>query len=132
MANNDLLVQSGLQNLQVQAEANQQRVSKQEPVNVVPEAEVEAKQEGVISALSQEQQQENKEALQEKVAQLNDHMQSLNRSLQFSIDEVSGETIVKVIDAETKELVRQIPSQEVIDARNAVEQYRGILLKTKV
>ena len=134
MANNDLLVQSGYQNLQVQAEANQQRVSKQEPVNVVPEAEaeVEAKQEGVVSALTQEQQQENKEALQEKVAQLNEHMQSLNRSLQFSIDEVSGETIVKVIDAETKELVRQIPSQEVIDARNAVEQYRGILLKTKV
>jgi flagellar protein FlaG len=70
--------------------------------------------------------------LDNKVAQLNDYMQNLNRSLQFQVDEQSGDTVIKVIDSETRETVRQIPSQEVLDARNAVDKYKGILLEAKV
>lgn len=50
----------------------------------------------------------------ETVANLNDYMQDIRRSLQFSMDEESGRTIITVIDAETKEVIRQIPSDEVL------------------
>jgi flagellar protein FlaG len=58
-------------------------------------------------------------------------MQNLNRSLQFSVDDESGDTVIKVVDSETEELVRQIPSEEILRARNAIEKYRGILLETQ-
>jgi flagellar protein FlaG len=70
--------------------------------------------------------------LQEKVTELNDYMQNFNRSLQFTVDDSSGDTVVKVIDSNTDEVVRQIPSQALLDARNAAEKYRGILLEVKV
>jgi flagellar protein FlaG len=70
--------------------------------------------------------------LQEKVTELNDYMQNFNRSLQFTVDDSSGDTVVKVIDSDTDEVVRQIPSQDLLDVRNAAERYRGILLEVKV
>jgi uncharacterized FlaG/YvyC family protein len=71
----------------------------------------------------------SKEEVRESVASLNQHMQNLNRSLQFSVDETSGQTVVQVIDADTEELVRQIPAQELIDVKNALDKYRGLLFK---
>ncbi len=129
MANNDLLVRASPQTIQPRLESKQQEQVKQSSVDSLSETE----QSPVTKQVQQEEQQESQVGeLQEKVAQLNQHMQSLNRNLQFSVDEVSGDTVVTVVDAETEEVVRQIPSQEVLDARNAVEQYRGILLETKV
>ena len=49
------------------------------------------------------------EELQKVVEQLNQHVQMIQRDLQFSVDEDSGHTVVRVVNAETKELVRQIP-----------------------
>jgi len=130
MANNDLLVSSSLQNIRPKVESNKQDAVKQPSVDLVSKTAIEENDSQEVKPSGQKE--DSLEALQEKVSQLNEHMQSLNRSLQFSIDETSGDTVVKVIDAETKELVRQIPSQDVIDARNAVAEYRGILLETKV
>jgi len=43
------------------------------------------------------------------VAQMNEYIQSTQRDLRFSIDRESGETIVKVLDRQTQEVIRQIP-----------------------
>ena len=57
----------------------------------------------------------NSQAVQEKVqaavAQMNDYIQSTQRDLNFSYDAESGETIVKVLDRNTQEIIRQIPSE---------------------
>ncbi len=45
------------------------------------------------------------------VAQMNEYIQSTQRDLRFSIDEASGETIVKVLDRQTEEVIRQIPDE---------------------
>ena len=55
-----------------------------------------------------------REDVQGSVDKLNEMMQSVRRELQFSIDDDSGRTIIKVIDAETQEIVRQIPPEEVM------------------
>lgn len=49
--------------------------------------------------------------LQEAVSKLNEHAQSLQRSLEFGIDDDSGRSIITVIDSETREVIRQIPSE---------------------
>jgi flagellar protein FlaG len=114
--------------LQKQPETRQQAVTKVTPAFVVSEKQETA----AATSKNLEQQQERVEALQERVAELNDHMQNFNRSLQFTVDESSGDTVIKVIDSETDELVRQIPSQTLLDIRNAVDKYRGVLLEIKV
>jgi flagellar protein FlaG len=132
MANNDLLVQSSLPTLPKQAETKQQAAREVSPAVVV----LETQQTATATSQSLEQQelerQQRAEALQDKVTELNDYMQNFNRSLQFTVDDSSGDTVVKVIDSDTDEVVRQIPSQALLDARNAAEKYRGILLEVKV
>ena len=49
------------------------------------------------------------------VEELNQHFQDLpNTHLQFSMDDQSGEMVVKVMDVEKEEVIRQIPPEEVL------------------
>ena len=48
------------------------------------------------------------------VNQLNEYMEEAHRGLRFSVDDDSGRTVVRVIDTETDEVVRQIPSEEML------------------
>ncbi|MEM7082001.1 MAG: flagellar protein FlaG [Pseudomonadota bacterium] len=49
------------------------------------------------------------------VEKLAEHSRNLGRELQFEIDSDSGTTVVKVVDPETEEVVRQIPSEEAME-----------------
>lgn len=54
------------------------------------------------------------EELARAVNQLNGYMEETHRSLRFSVDDDSGRTIVRVIDTENDEVIRQIPSEEML------------------
>ncbi|MDJ0882353.1 MAG: flagellar protein FlaG [Gammaproteobacteria bacterium] len=56
----------------------------------------------------------NKVELREAVGQINDFVQKVQRDLSFSMDEGSGRTIIKVIDSDSGEVVRQIPNEQVL------------------
>lgn len=49
--------------------------------------------------------------LGEAVTRLNDYVQNVQRDLQFEVDMERGETIVRVVDNETQEVIRQIPDE---------------------
>ena len=61
-----------------------------------------------------EEKEASEQALGDAVKQLNSYVQSINRNLEFNIDKDSGQTVVKVIDAETDEMIRQIPNEEAL------------------
>ena len=65
------------------------------------------------AARSLPQEPVNSQAMQEKVqaavAQMNEYIQSTQRDLSFTYDPGSGDTIVKVLDRATQEVIRQIP-----------------------
>jgi len=71
------------------------------------------------------------EEMQSAVSKLNDHIQIVRRNLQFSIDEESGRTVVKVMDAETEEVIRQVPSEEALKLAKHLEEIKGLLFKAK-
>ena len=48
------------------------------------------------------------------VNKLNRSLVAVQRNLSFRVDEESGRTVITVVDAATKEVVRQIPSEEVL------------------
>ena len=64
----------------------------------------------------------NGKEVEEAVVKLNDYAQSVNRQLQFSVDEESGKTIVKVIDAETGETIRDIPPEEILKMQKKLRE----------
>lgn len=66
-----------------------------------------------------ERQAQMADNVRDAVAQMNDYIQATQRDLRFSIDRESGETIVKVLDRQTEEVIRQIPDEIFLElARN--------------
>jgi flagellar protein FlaG len=62
------------------------------------------------------------------VKKMNDAMLGSSQSLQFSIDEDSKDIVVKVIDQSTKEVVRQIPSEEALQIAKSIDKMQQGLL----
>lgn len=68
----------------------------------------------------------------ESVARLQDHVQTLHRELHFRIDEATGQTVVRVVDADTGALIRQMPSQDALEKRQIIDDMQansGLLVR---
>ncbi|MBS0372157.1 MAG: flagellar protein FlaG [Proteobacteria bacterium] len=70
--------------------------------------------------------------LAQAVNQIQDVIKQTAQSLQFSIDKDTGTTVVKVVDTESKKVLRQIPSEEVLAIAKALDKLQGLLVKQKV
>lgn len=56
------------------------------------------------------------------VKKLNDSMSSSSQSLQFSVDHDSKEIVVKLIDQNTGDVLRQIPTPEALQMAKAIDE----------
>lgn len=65
--------------------------------------------------------QENVEAA---VKQMNEYIQSTQRDLSFSYDKSSGETVVKVLDRVTQQVIRQMPDETFLKLARSAD-YEG-------
>ena len=65
------------------------------------------------------------EDIQQAVAELNLHIQNIERDLLFSVDDSSGQTIVRVVNSDTEEVIRQIPSEEVLRISRSIHEQMG-------
>ena len=61
------------------------------------------------------------------------------RSLSFSVDDASGRSVIKVIDYETNELIKQIPTEELLKVAQDIKRLQeemgqtiGLLIDKKV
>jgi flagellar protein FlaG len=69
------------------------------------------------------------EELQTAVEKIQEFIRKTTSDIKFSIDEDSGRTVVKVIDRETQDVIRQIPSQEMLDLAQALDKLQGLLIR---
>ncbi len=67
--------------------------------------------------------------LENAVKELSEGAQNTQRSLEFSIDESSGRTVIKVVDKITQEVIRQIPEEEVLALAARLEKGTGRLVR---
>ena len=58
---------------------------------------------------------------------LNKQMEASKRGLGFSYDESKQTAVVKVTDAATGEVVRQIPTEQVLKMAHQIDTYKGML-----
>lgn len=66
--------------------------------------------------------------VKQAVQDINQSMQSLARGLEFTIDANSQRPVVRVVDTETRELIRQIPSAQVLEIARMLDQVLGKLI----
>ena len=66
----------------------------------------------------------SQESLQQLVAEFEQQPAVQSRSLSFVVNEDTGRTIVSVFDRETDELIRQIPSEEIVRVAKALQDLR--------
>ncbi len=68
------------------------------------------------------QNQSEREKLDGAVTKLNDFVQSVQRDLQFEVDNERGRTIVRVVDQKTQEVIRQIPDEVALRLADNLQQ----------
>lgn len=76
----------------------------------------------------------DKEKLKGAIDSANDSLKNLqNKSsaLEFSMDHELGRVIVRLVDTETKEVIRQYPPEEVLEIARQMDKLVGKLLKEK-
>lgn len=72
------------------------------------------------------------EEVREAADKINKVLQSLvSSNLQFSVDQDSGQTIVRVVDTETKDVIRQIPNEEALAIAKSLGKFQGLLIEQK-
>lgn len=81
----------------------------------------------------------SQEEVKNQIEELQQFNQNIDRTLQFKVDEELGVTIVRVIDKETDELIRQFPPEELINLSRRLKELNehssgnsGVLLQEKV
>lgn len=80
-------------------------------------------------ASSKEDAQSELKEVTQAVSDINKAMQFMSRQLEFSVDTDSERTIVKVIDQQTREVIRQMPTKEALEIGKALEKAQGLLIK---
>lgn len=73
----------------------------------------------------------SEEQVREITRQLQRATESVAQNLQFMVDGETGKTVIRVVDGATKEVIRQIPSEEVLAIARAMDRLQGLLLKGK-
>ncbi len=79
-------------------------------------------QASVIAADNSEELNNASINIESAVAEISDFVQAQNRQLAFSIDEKSERQVVKVTDSESGDVIRQIPSEEVLALSERIKE----------
>ncbi len=60
------------------------------------------------------------------VSDINDYLQSVNRELRFRVDEALplGRAVISIIDSDTQETIREIPSREALALAQRLQEER--------
>ena len=65
---------------------------------------------------------------EEVVKELNEMAKALHTQLAFSIDEETQQIVIRVLEAETQKVIRQIPAEEVIRASARIQELLGVIV----
>ena len=63
--------------------------------------------------------------------EINDFLKSSSAGIEFQVDNQSDRVIVRVVDSETRQLIRQVPTEEMVAISHALDRMTGLLLAQK-
>ncbi len=68
------------------------------------------------------------EATRHAARMINDFLKSSSAGIEFSVDDGSNRIVVRVVDSETKQVIRQMPSEEALAIAQSLDRLTGLLL----
>jgi flagellar protein FlaG len=83
---------------------------------------------GAIKAKAAEGAEPSRDELKDAVDKLNLSMTAASQDLEFSVDEDSKQTVVKLVDRTTHEVLRQMPTKEALEIAKALDKAMGKLI----
>ena len=75
--------------------------------------------------------QPTREVVAKAAADIQQFVQSMGRNLSFSVDESSGYHVVRVVNPNTGELVRQLPSEELLKIARDFQRLNNVLVSQR-
>ena len=112
----------------VQNQNQPTNVVQQVQENTAPERHVAAAS-GQELPLDQAEERASVQQVESAVSKISDFVQNFQRDLQFSIDKDSDRLVVKVVDSETQEVIRQIPSEEMLRIARSLDSSESLILR---
>lgn len=70
--------------------------------------------------------------LENVAKQLQEFIGKMNRGLEFLVDEESGRDVIKVVDKNSGELIKQYPSEEVLSLVSKLSKVTGSFVDSKI
>lgn len=86
---------------------------------------------GTEPARSQVQPREAESKVDQAVERLNKMADLFAVALRFSVDKETDRIVVRMIDSQTGELIRQIPPQQLLDIAAKMQEVLGVLFDAK-
>jgi len=84
-----------------------------------------------VNAVQQPAEVPSMSQLNEAIEEINKAMKRMSQGLEFSVDTDAHRTIVKVVDTQTKDVIRQIPTPVALEISKALERLQGLLIREK-
>ena len=72
-----------------------------------------------------------REPVEEAISSIKQFAQSIQRNLNFALDESSGKVVVKVTDAVSGDVIRQMPSEDALRLAESLDEARSLLFKAE-
>lgn len=71
------------------------------------------------------------EAALRAARQINVYLKSSSAGVEFMVDDRSSKVIVRIVESETGQVIRQVPSEEMLAISHALDRVTGLLLAQK-
>ncbi len=84
-----------------------------------------------IGLVDEGQVQDPSASLNQIADALTQTMSMMKKGLEFNVDEQGGRSVVSVVDVDSGELIRQIPTEEALALAEKMSEVAGLLMKTE-
>lgn len=81
--------------------------------------------------LAQQPVSTDREALDAAVSDMQNFVQSVQRDINFNVDDSSGRVVINVTEATSGDVIRQIPSEEALRLSENLSEIRSLLFKAE-
>lgn len=76
--------------------------------------------------------EELKEDLKEKIDDMNDIMETLDEKLSFELHDKTETIMTQIIDIKTKEVIKEMPPEEMLDLSARIHEMVGLIIDEEV
>ena len=87
--------------------------------------------EAVASVTNQEPVEADRDAIDAAVSDMQNFVQSVQRDINFNVDDSSGRVVINVTESTSGEVIRQIPSEDALRLSESLSEIRSLLFKAE-